>query len=48
MNNFKISTLNVNGLGDLNKRRDVFGWLRDKKHDIYFLQETHLKEDSVK
>ena len=48
MENFKISTLNVNGLGDIDKRRDVFGWLRDKKHDIYFLQETHLKSDSYK
>lgn len=48
MEHFKISTLNVNGLGDIDKRRDVFGWLRDKKHDIYFLQETHLKSDSYK
>ena len=42
---FKISSLNVNGLLDFKKRKDVFNFLREKKHDIYFLQETHLKPD---
>ena len=42
---FKISSLNVNGLGDFQKRKDVFGYLRNLKHDIYFLQETHIKTD---
>ena len=40
-----ISTLNVNGLADPKKRRDVFCYLREQKHDIYFLQETHIKEN---
>ena len=39
-----ISTLNVNGLGDTDKRRDVFCSLRELKHDIFLLQETHIKQ----
>ena len=39
---FKICSLNVNGLGDFKKRKDVFNYLRDLKNDIYFLQETHF------
>ena len=39
-----ISTLNVNGLGDPVKRRDVFCSLREQKHDIFLLQETHIKQ----
>ena len=41
-----ISTLNVNGLADPKKRRDVFCYLREQKHDIYFLQETHIEKIS--
>ena len=41
----KISTLNVNGLADPKKRRDVFSYLREQNHDVYFLQETHIKEN---
>ena len=41
----KISSLNVNGIGEFTKRKDVFCYLREKKHDIYFLQETHLKTE---
>ena len=44
--NFRISTFNANGLKDLKKRRDVFCFLREQKHDIYLLQETHIKESS--
>ena len=44
VDDLKISTLNVNGLGEASKRRDVFCFLREQKHDIYFLQETHIKE----
>ena len=40
---FKICSLNVNGLGDFKKRKDVFSYLRDIKYDIYLLQETHFK-----
>ena len=41
----KISTLNVNGIGESFKRKDTFNYLREKKHDIYFLQETHIKTE---
>ena len=40
---FKICTFNCNGLGNNTKRRDVFDYLRKKKCNIYFLQETHWK-----
>ena len=42
---FKISSMNVNGLGNFKKRKDVFNLLREKGHDIYFLQETHIKTE---
>ena len=41
----KICSKNVNGIGTFAKRKDVFDYLRDQKHDIYFLQETHLTTD---
>ena len=41
-----ISSLNVNGLGDNLKRKDVLDYLRQQKHNIYFLQETHIKVQS--
>ena len=41
----KICSLNVRGLTEGKKRRDVFSYLRKKKYDIYFLQECHsIKE----
>ena len=41
MIDLNICTLNVKGLRDKIKRRELFLWLRDKKMSIYFLQETH-------
>ena len=41
---FKISSFNSNGLGDFRKRKDVFDYLRNMKHDIYFIQESHILE----
>ena len=38
----KSISLNVNGLGEYYKRKDVFEYLRQKKANIVFLQETHL------
>ena len=37
----KCLTLNVRGLKDSKKRREIFYWLRKQKHDVIFLQETH-------
>lgn len=37
----KIMSMNVRGLNEANKRRDIFNWLRDKGGSIYCLQDTH-------
>lgn len=44
-----ILTLNCQGLGDINKRRDIFKFLKSKSYYIYFLQDTHFveKEESL-
>ena len=44
MNNVKeltVCLLNVKGIGDMLKQRQMFRWLRNKKYSIYFLQEVH-------
>ena len=42
MDNLRRGTLKCKGLSDEKKRRDVFNWLRQKKLDIYCLQEVHI------
>lgn len=44
-----ILTLNCQGLGDINKRKDIFKVLKSKSYNIYFLQDTHFvqKEESL-
>ena len=37
----KVASLNVRGLGNKEKRRETFNWLRSKRFSIYLLQETH-------
>ena len=44
----KIGSLNVRGLGDKNKRREVFLWMKKKKYQIYFVQETHCTPEKEK
>lgn len=39
-----ISSLNCQGLGNNQKRRDVFHYLRKKKYSIYCLQDTHFEK----
>ena len=41
-NEIKILTVNCQGLGDYSKRRDVLNYLKTKKHNVYFLQDTHF------
>ena len=36
----KITSLNVRGICDNMKRKEVFNWLRAKKYSIYMLQEA--------
>ena len=45
MTAIQIGSLNVWGLGDIHKRRQVFEWLRNKNQNIYFLQETKCTKE---
>ena len=47
MTDFKICSLNVKGLRDRNKRRELFLWLREKTFSLYFLQETHSTVNDI-
>ena len=47
MNNLRLCSLNVRGLGAFPKRKEVFGWLREKCFSIIFLQETHCTTDQA-
>ena len=42
MDSLIISSLNCQGLGNLQKQRDVFHYLKQKGHSIYCLQDTHF------
>ena len=43
----KIASLNVRGIGNNTKRREVFNWLSSKKLSIYMLQEVHCSENTA-
>lgn len=45
MSEFKIISLNCRGLHDVNKRKDVFKYLREQKASLYCLQDTHCTEN---
>ena len=42
MENLSIASLNCQGLGNPQKRRDVFQHLKQKNHSVYLLQDTHF------
>ena len=44
----KIISLNCRGLADTKKRRDVLHYLRQKKCEVYFLQDVHIEEKLTK
>jgi exonuclease III len=44
----KIASMNVQGIGDKQKRKDVFNYLTNKKYNIYFLQDTHFVDKDFK
>ena len=46
--NLSILSLNVRGLGDKDKRREVFHLFNNKPHQIFMLQETHSTNEVVK
>ena len=43
----KVCSLNVRGLRDRLKRREMFNWLRKKNYSIYMLQEVHCLENTI-
>ena len=43
----QISSLNVRGIGDKQKRSELFSWLRSKKFSLYLLQEVHCSNDII-
>ena len=47
MGDLKFSSLNVRGLGEVSKRKEIFNWLRKKKFSIYMLQEVHCTEKNI-
>ena len=50
MNNnvcFNVLSLNVRGICDLTKRKSIFTWVRNRKTDIIFLQETYSTSDVI-
>ena len=42
----KICTFNVKGIGDKQKRQQLFHWLRSNSFSICLLQELHCEESS--
>ena len=48
MGSVKILSVNCQGLGNTEKRKDVFNLLRSKSYNIYCLQDTHFTCDAEK
>ena len=47
MDKITIMSMNCRGLGDVKKRRDVMHFIRSKRFNIVFLQDTHLIENNI-
>ena len=45
--NLLITSINVQGIGDTNKRRDVLNVLKSKHSNIVCLQDTYLTEKDI-
>jgi len=45
--NLNIFSMNVRGLGNNVKRRDVFQWLKEHRYDISCLQDVHITQSMV-
>lgn len=43
----RITSLNVNGLNEKEKRHKLFFWLKERNADIVLLQETHIDNDET-
>ena len=46
MNKISICSVNCQGLGNPSKRRDIFNYLRNKKHSVICLQDTHFTKST--
>ena len=46
MSKITLSSLNVRGLANNDKRREIFQWLQKKQFSIYMLQEGHCTKNS--
>ena len=46
MANLNISSFNAKGMADEKKRKEVFNWIREKKMNVYMLQETHFTKEN--
>jgi exonuclease III len=42
-----LASMNVQGLGDKLKRKDVLNYLKSKKLNIYFIQDTHFTDKEI-
>ena len=40
-------SMNCQGLSNISKRKDVFNYLRQKKFDIYFIQDVHFSVKEI-
>ena len=47
LSDLHILSFNTQGLQGLNKRTDVLEFLKNKKYQIYCLQDTHFTEEEV-
>ena len=48
MASLKIGSMNVRGLSDPVKRRDVFEWLKEQNLSIVCLQDVHFRDGNKK
>ena len=44
-NNLVVTSLNINGLNNINKRKRVLAKFRKEEKQVIFLQETHLSKE---
>ena len=44
---FLITTLNVDGIRDDDKKAQIFEYLRSLKYDFYLLQENYVQTDDI-
>ena len=47
MDKITVASVNCRGLGNVQKRRDVFHYLRQKRYSIYFLQDKIWTRNST-